>query len=126
MPLPDDTCASAVQCCLATSCLTSAALRTVRVRSPIFRPFSPAHATSTTLGSEYTTNPYLQQQQTALVLNNICHFQRTYGRCALTHAWDYETLFCSNIDVVLGFAYLSQKTTIQFLTCFESMQRTKW
>lgn len=50
-------------CVAITQALTSAALRTVRVRSPILRPLSPAHATSTTLGSEYTTKPYLQQQQ---------------------------------------------------------------
>lgn len=41
--------------------LTSAALRTVSVLSPILRPLSPAHAMSTTPGSLYTTNPYLRR-----------------------------------------------------------------
>ena len=40
---------------------TSVARRTVRVRSPILIPFSPAQATSVTVGSPYTTNPYLQR-----------------------------------------------------------------
>lgn len=39
--------------------LTSVARRTVSVRSPMRMPFRPAHAMSVTLGSAYTTNPYL-------------------------------------------------------------------
>lgn len=42
------------------SVLTSVARRTVSVRSPICSPWRPAHAMSVTLGSEYTTKPYLQ------------------------------------------------------------------
>ena len=40
--------------------LTSVARRTVRVRSPMRMPFRPAQAMSVTLGSWYTTKPYLQ------------------------------------------------------------------
>lgn len=39
----------------------SVARRTVRVRSPMRMPFSPAHATSVTLASAYTTKPYLRR-----------------------------------------------------------------
>lgn len=39
---------------------TSVARRTVSVRSPMRMPFRPAQAMSVTLGSWYTTKPYLQ------------------------------------------------------------------
>eukprot|EP00959_Pyramimonas_sp_CCMP1952_P217964 4558635-Pyramimonas_sp.AAC.2 len=55
---------SAICCCacMITSavsglaCPAAVARRTVRVLSPIWRPFSPAHAMSTTIGSSYTAN----------------------------------------------------------------------
>ena len=40
--------------------ITSVARRTVRVLSPILIPLRPLHATSVTVPSPYTTNPYLQ------------------------------------------------------------------
>ena len=43
--------------------LTSVARRTVSVRSPMRMPLRPAHAMSVTLGSWYTTKPYLHKQE---------------------------------------------------------------
>ena len=42
---------------------TSVARRTVRTRSPMRMPLSPAQATSVTAGSAYTTKPYLPAPQ---------------------------------------------------------------